>query len=116
MRGVGLVQVPTTLLAQVDAAVGGKTAVNLPEGKNLVGAFHQPVAVLADVGALASLAEDEYRSGLAEVAKVARDIPLGFVADRVRPDPLQTALDLGAWMVALDARLLQGHRLSRGAA
>ena len=71
MRGVGLVQVPTTLLAQVDAAVGGKTAVNLPEGKNLVGAFHQPVAVLADVGALVSLAEEEYRSGLAEVAKVA---------------------------------------------
>jgi len=69
MRGVPFVQVPTTLTAQVDAAIGGKTAVNLPEGKNLVGAFHQPSAVLADVTTLASLPEREFRSGLAEVAK-----------------------------------------------
>ena len=54
-RGIDVVQAPTTLLAQVDAAIGGKTAVNLPEGKNLVGAFHQPIAVLADVSTLASL-------------------------------------------------------------
>ena len=71
MRGVPFVQVPTTLTAQVDAAIGGKTAVNLPEGKNLVGAFYQPVAVLADVTTLATLSEREYRSGLAEVAKYA---------------------------------------------
>jgi 3-dehydroquinate synthase len=69
MRGVPFIQVPTTLTAQVDAAIGGKTGVNLPEGKNLVGAFHQPVAVLADVAALATLPEREFRSGLAEVAK-----------------------------------------------
>src|SRR2546423_3927943 len=69
MRGLPVVQVPTTLTAQVDAAIGGKTAVNLPEGKNLVGAFHQPVAVLADVGPLATLAERDFRSGLAEIAK-----------------------------------------------
>ena len=71
MRGMPLVQVPTTLTAQVDAAIGGKTAVNLPEGKNLVGTFHQPVAVLCDVDVLATLADRDFRSGLAEVAKVA---------------------------------------------
>jgi 3-dehydroquinate synthetase len=65
------VQVPTTLLAQIDAAVGGKTGVDLPEGKNLIGAFHQPVGVVADVGTLETLPEREYRSGLGEVAKYA---------------------------------------------
>jgi 3-dehydroquinate synthase len=69
MRGVRFIQVPTTLTAQVDAAIGGKTGVNLPEGKNLVGTFHQPVAVLADVATLATLPERDFRSGLAEVAK-----------------------------------------------
>jgi 3-dehydroquinate synthase len=84
MRGVPFVQAPTTLTAQVDAAIGGKTAVNLPEGKNLVGAFHQPVAVLADVGTLATLPEREYRSGLAEVAKyaLALDLELLEVLER----------------------------------
>ncbi len=70
-RGVDVVQAPTTLLAQVDAAIGGKTAVNIPEGKNLVGAFHQPIAVLADTSTLASLPDREYRGGLGEVAKYA---------------------------------------------
>ncbi len=71
MRGLPFVQVPTTLTAQVDAAIGGKTAVNLPEGKNLVGTFAQPIAVLADLEVLATLHERDYRSGLAEVAKYA---------------------------------------------
>lgn len=71
MRGVPFVQVPTTLTAQVDAAIGGKTAVNLPEGKNLVGAFYQPRAVIADVETLASLSDRDFRSGLAEVVKYA---------------------------------------------
>src|SRR5207237_189785 len=70
-RGVACLQAPPTLLAQVDAAIGGKTGVNLPEGKNLVGAFHQPVAVLCDVDTLATLPEREYRAGLGEVAKYA---------------------------------------------
>jgi 3-dehydroquinate synthase len=86
MRGVPFVQVPTTLLAQVDAAIGGKTAVNLPEGKNLVGAFHQPVAVLADVGTISSLPDREYRSGLAEVAKYALAVDLELLT-RLEEDP-----------------------------
>ena len=69
MRGIDFVQVPTSLLAQVDASVGGKVAVNLAEGKNLVGAFHQPRAVIADISALSSLPDEQYASGLAEVVK-----------------------------------------------
>jgi len=68
-RGVDVAHVPTTLLGQVDAAIGGKTAVNLPEGKNLVGAFWQPCAVLCDVATLDTLPEREFRSGCGEVAK-----------------------------------------------
>ncbi|HZF74429.1 MAG TPA: 3-dehydroquinate synthase [Acetobacteraceae bacterium] len=69
LRGVPFVQVPTTLLAQVDSSVGGKTGINLPVGKNLVGAFHQPRIVLADSGVLATLPPRERRAGYAEVAK-----------------------------------------------
>ncbi len=69
MRGIPVIQIPTTLLAQVDAAIGGKTGVNLPTGKNLVGSFHQPLAVLIDPGLLDTLPEREYRAGLFEVIK-----------------------------------------------
>ena len=68
-RGVDFIQVPTTLLAQVDSSVGGKTAIDTPRGKNLIGAFHQPRAVLADLSALATLPAREMRCGYAEVIK-----------------------------------------------
>lgn len=69
MRGVPLVQIPTTLLAQVDSSVGGKTGVDLPEGKNLLGTFYQPKRVYADIGVLTTLPQTEIRNGLAEVVK-----------------------------------------------
>ncbi|GMU42092.1 MAG: 3-dehydroquinate synthase [Xanthomonadales bacterium PRO6] len=69
MRGIDFIQLPTTLLAMVDSSVGGKTGVNLPQGKNLVGAFWQPRLVLADIDTLATLPAREYRAGLAEVVK-----------------------------------------------
>ncbi len=71
MRGVPFVQVPTTLLAQVDSSVGGKTAINHPLGKNMIGAFHQPRAVVIDLATLRSLSSRELRAGLAEVVKYA---------------------------------------------
>jgi 3-dehydroquinate synthase len=89
-RGVPFIQVPTTLLAQVDSSVGGKTAVNHARGKNMIGAFHQPAAVIADVGTLASLPDRELRAGIAEVIKH------GFALDA----------ELVAWLEANMARLL----------
>ena len=68
-RGMNFVQIPTSLLAQVDSSVGGKTGINTPRGKNLVGVFHQPQLVLADTGALDTLPQREFRAGYAEVAK-----------------------------------------------
>ncbi len=69
MRGIRFIQVPTTLLAQVDSSVGGKTGINHPLGKNMIGAFHQPVAVIADLDTLKSLPPRELSAGLAEVIK-----------------------------------------------
>ncbi|WP_421840287.1 3-dehydroquinate synthase [Mycobacterium sp.] len=91
LRGVSIVHVPTTLLGMVDAAVGGKTGINTEAGKNLVGAFHQPLAVLVDLATLQTLPRDEIVSGMAEVVKA------GFIADPVildliEADP-QLALD-----------------------
>ena len=86
MRGVPFVQIPTTLTAQLDAAIGGKTAVNLPEGKNLVGTFAQPRAVLADLDVLGTLDERAFRSGLAEMAKYALTLDLELLG-RLETDP-----------------------------
>ena len=76
MRGIPYVQVPTTLLAQVDSSIGGKTGVNLPEGKNLVGSFHHPRAVFADIGLIGTLSDRELRAGLMESVKA------GIIRDR----------------------------------
>lgn len=78
-RGIDFIQLPTTLLAQVDSSVGGKTAINHPRGKNMVGAFHQPAAVIADVAALATLPARELRAGVAEVIKHGFALDAGLV-------------------------------------
>ena len=86
-RGVPFIQIPTTLLAQVDSSVGGKTAINHQRGKNMIGAFYQPLLVLADTDALKTLPDREYRSGLAEVIKY------GLILDRPFFDWLETNMD-----------------------
>ena len=101
LRGVPVVQVPTTLLAMVDAAIGGKTGIDTPAGKNLVGAFHAPAAVVCDLDALAGLPAAELRAGLGEVVKC------GFIADpaildRVMADPA----DLKRWDAPVLAELV----------
>jgi shikimate kinase/3-dehydroquinate synthase len=98
LRGIGYVQVPTTLLSQVDSSVGGKTAIDTPQGKNLVGAFHQPVLVLADIDTLATLPRRELLSGYAEVVKY------GLIRDRGFYDWLETN---GPALLAGDAAVRQ---------
>ena len=98
MRGISYVQVPTTLLAQVDSSVGGKTGVNLPEGKNMVGSFHQPRAVFADIGVLATLPDRELRAGLMESIKA------GIIRDRVLVRLME---DQATEVLGRDARALE---------
>jgi 3-dehydroquinate synthase len=117
MRGVPYVQIPTTLLAQVDSSVGGKTAINHPSGKNMIGAFHQPLRVVADIDTLRSLPEREIAAGLAEVIKYAPIADAGFLdwiedhlASMLALDPvaLQTAIrrscEIKAEVVGRDER------------
>ena len=92
LRGMDFIQIPTTLLAQVDSSVGGKTGINTPQGKNLIGAFHQPRLVLADIGALVSLPPREMRAGYAEVVKH------GLIADA----------DFFAWLEANGPAVIEG--------
>ena len=94
LRGLDYVQVPTTLLSQVDSSVGGKTGINTAQGKNLVGAFHQPVLVIADVDVLATLPKRELLAGYAEVVKY------GLIRDR----------DFFEWLEADGAKLVAGDR------
>ena len=98
MRGIPYVQVPTTFLAQVDSSVGGKTGVNLPEGKNLVGSFHQPRAVFADIGVLGTLPERELKAGLMESVKA------GIIRDRALARFME---ENAAAIVGRDAKALE---------
>ena len=121
-RGMAYVNVATTLLAQVDAAIGGKTGVNLPEGKNLVGAFWQPRAVLCDTDVLATLPPREWASGRGEMAKYAflSEPPgAGSLLDQPLPDQVALCASIKAEVVAADERegdrrmvLNYGHTLA----
>ena len=117
-RGVPLVNVPTTLLGQVDAAIGGKTGVNVPEGKNLIGAFWQPAAVLCDTEVLETLPPREYRSGLGEMAKY-RFLGAEDLLDLPLDDRVAACVAIKAEVVASDERegdrraiLNYGHTLA----
>ncbi|MEF7616432.1 3-dehydroquinate synthase [Aquincola sp. MAHUQ-54] len=117
MRGVPFVQVPTTLLAQVDSSVGGKTAINHPRGKNMIGAFYQPLRVLCDLGVLGTLSDRELSAGLAEVIKygpIADEAFLGWIEDNLAAllarDPralahaVRRSCEIKAWVVGQDER------------
>lgn len=117
MRGVPFVQVPTTLLSQVDSSVGGKTGINHPRGKNMIGAFYQPQAVICDIGTLSTLPDRELSAGLAEVIKYGPIADLSFLtwieqnmhALRAR-DPgalihaIRRSCEIKAWVVGQDER------------
>ena len=108
-RGTPVVHVPTTLLSQVDAAIGGKTGVNLPEGKNLVGAFWQPAAVICDTGLLDTLPEREWLSGLGEVAKC-KLLGAEVSAQSARDEMVAACVRLKAEVVSDDEREVPGRR------
>jgi len=117
MRGVSYVQVPTTLLAQVDSSVGGKTAINHPAGKNMIGAFHQPIKVIADLDTLDTLPDREISAGLAEVIKygpIADDAFLTWIEQHIDAlrardksalaHAVRRSCEIKAWVVGQDER------------
>ncbi len=115
LRGISVIQVPTTLLAAVDSSVGGKTAINLPEGKNLAGAFHQPALVWQDTSLLDTLPEDIYLDGMAEVIKY------GIIADaslfEMLRDPAYVKANLGKIIeicVAIKRRFVEEDEYDTG--
>lgn len=108
-RGIPFVQIPTTIVAQVDSSVGGKTGVNLAEGKNLLGAFHQPALVLVDPAVLETLPGREYREGFAEVVKHAAIRDGGMLDElaELDPDRRDVPADLIARNIAIKARIVE---------
>ncbi|NCT57649.1 MAG: 3-dehydroquinate synthase [Legionella sp.] len=117
-RGVACIQIPTTLLAQVDSAVGGKTAINYPGAKNAVGSFHQPSAVIIDLNTLDTLPEREFRAGLAEVIKYGllvggdffESLKHALFNQEALPKLIATCCQIKANFVRLDEREATGHR------
>ena len=108
-RGIPFVQIPTTIVSQVDSSVGGKTGVNIAEGKNLVGAFHQPLMVIVDPSTLSTLPGREYREGYAEVIKHAaiRDAAMFDELEKLDPFNQQPLADLLARNLAIKARVVE---------
>ncbi|HXW85564.1 MAG TPA: 3-dehydroquinate synthase [Candidatus Binataceae bacterium] len=106
LRGVAVVQIPTTLTAQVDSALGGKTGINLASAKNLVGAFHQPRAIIADVATLSTLPEREFREGFGEVIKYGAILDAPMIADLERDLPRLLARDGAALEGVVERSLL----------
>jgi 3-dehydroquinate synthase len=113
LRGVGLINVPTTLLAQVDASVGGKTGVNHPRGKNLIGAFYQPLCVVADTSLLETLSPRAFANGMAEVAKMAMILDselfsrLEEVATQLNPSAAEKLAPFVARSIELKAEIVE---------
>ena len=124
LRGVKVIQVPTSLAAMVDASIGGKTAVNLPQGKNLVGAFHQPIAVLADLETLKTLSDRELASGWAEAIKhgliLDRDLfhlfetkaqDINSLDPNISEDIISRSMEIKARVIEQDEREITGKRM-----
>ena len=114
-RGVPVIQIPTTIMAQVDSSVGGKTGINLSAGKNLVGAFHQPLAVLADTGTLKTLGRREWNEGFAEVIKYGVIREKRLLAELQEgewnlPDLIRRCVEIKASFVENDEREITGNR------
>src|SRR5262249_20725678 len=120
LRGVGLVNVPTTLLAQVDASVGGKTGVNHARGKNLIGAFYQPLCVVADTSLLATLSPRAFAAGMAEVAKIAMILDadlferLEDIAARLTAGDAEALAPLVARSIELKAQIVERDERESG--
>ena len=120
LRGIGLVNVPTTLLAQVDAGVGGKTAVNHPRGKNLIGAFYQPLAVVADTSFLGTLPQRAFAAGMAEVAKIAMALDadlfahLEHEANALAPTAAERLAPIVGRAIELKASVVERDERERG--